>query len=370
MFYNPHKKITLFFIFSVIIIFSLVLIFFFRQEGKITIKIVPRPEEIFLEKTIKVPNDLSGEIFEIKLEEEINSSPKASLEIDSVAHGEVEIINNSNNGQNLIKTTRLLSPQGILFRLDQQVFVPAKGRVTAKVYADKTGKESEIEPTRFTIPGLSTSLQKLIFAESHEKMTGGTKKIGMVTEKDITETKATLEEILNKKAEEKIQEELKEKLGEIIGWKIILGDKILEIKSEAKADEERSDFKMQGKIKIGLVTLKESELLNLVRILLKQSVPLDKKLKIVEEKSLQYELKSFNPKDKTAEIEIKIKGKTIIGENSSIFDLEKIKGKEKEVLKNYLEQYKEIESVEVYSYPFWKRKTPEKNELIKIIIKE
>jgi len=370
MLYNPHKKISIFFIFSLIFLFCLTLIFFFTKEGKATIKVKPKPEEIFLEETIKIPNDLNGEILEINLEKEIISSPKASLEIDSIARGEVEIINNSNGNQNLVRTTRLLSPEGILFRLNHQVFVPAKGRVRAKVYADKPGKESEIEPTKFTIPGLSPPLQKLIYAQSFERMKGGIKKIGLVTEKDIEEAKSILEEDLNKEAERKIQEKLKEKLGEIIGWKIILGEKILEIKSEAKPNQEIGEFKTKGKIKVGLVALKETELLNLVKNLLEKIVPFDKKLKMIDEKSLKHTIKSFNSKDKKSEIEIKIKGKTIIKENSPIFGFEKIKGLEKKAIKNYLEQYKEIEGVKIDFYPFWKKKVPLKEELIKIKIEE
>lgn len=370
MYYYPHKKIALFFVFSIIVLFILGLIFLFTREGKMTIKVIPRPEEISLEKTIKIPNDLSGEVFEIEIEKEINSNPKASLEIDDVAKGEVEIINQSNNGQTLVKTTRLLSPQGILFRLDQQVFVPAKGKIKAKVYADKPGKESEIEPTRFIIPGLSPSLQKLIFAQSYEKMTGGTKKIGMVTENDINEAKSKLEEILNKEMEEKIQTELKEKLNEISGLKIILGDKILNIKSEAKPNQEVGEFKTKGKLRVGLVAIKENELLNVAKNLLEKNLPIDKKLSFFDEQSLKYELKTFNPKEKTAEIEIKIKGKITIKENSPLFNLEEMGGQKKQVVKNYLEQYKEIERVEIRSFPFWKNSFPKKKELIEIKIKE
>ncbi|MCX7778897.1 MAG: hypothetical protein N2259_01470 [Patescibacteria group bacterium] len=369
-FYNPHKKIALFFLFSMCGVLTLTLIFFFIQEGRVIIKIVPRPEEIFLEKTIKIPDDLPGEVLEINLDKEITSTPKASLEVESIARGEVEIVNNSRQNQTLVRTTRLLSPAGILFRLDQQVLVPAKGKVRAKVYADQPGRASEIGPTRFTIPGLSPALQKLIFAESYEKMTGGIKKIGLVTERDIEEAKSILEESLNQEAEEKIQEKIKEKLGEIIGWKIILGDKVLNVTTEAKPNQEVSEFKTKGKIRVGLVAIREKDLLNLAKNFLEKSIPLDKKLESFDEKSLKYNLKSFNLKDKRAEIEMKIKGKTILQKNSAIFDVEKIKNLEKNALKNYLEQYKEINSVKIYFSPFWKKRVPSKKELIEIKIEQ
>lgn len=370
MYYNPHKKIAIFFISSFLVIFTLTLIFFISRPTKLIIEVTPRPEEIFLEEKIKVPDDLRGEFLEINLEKELISSPKSSLEIEGVAKGEVEIINHSNQNQILVKTTRLLSPEGVLFRLANRVIVPAQGKIKASVYADKPGQTGEIGPTRFSIPGLSPDLQKLIYAESKEKMRGGIKKIGTVTEKDITEIKSALEESLNQEAEEKAQAMLKEKLGEIIGWKIILGDKSLEITSEAKPNEEISEFKTMGKLKISLLAVKEIELFTLAKSLLEKNVPSDKKLKDVDRKSLKYTIKTLVLKEKKAEMEIKMKGTTVIKENSSLFDFEKIKGRGKKEIKNYLEQYKEIEEVKIKFYPFWKNKAPEKKEMIIIKIYE
>ncbi|MFN3301804.1 MAG: hypothetical protein ACK413_02130 [Patescibacteria group bacterium] len=369
-YYTPHKKISFFFITSSLAIFLLTLIFFFTRPTEAFIEVMPNPEEIYLEEKIKLPTDLQGEFLEINLEKEILSSPKNSIEKEERARGEVEIINNSNQNQILVKTTRLLSPDGILFRLDQQVVVPAKGRIKASVYADKPGKESEIEPTRFTIPGLSPTLQKLIYAESKEKMVGGLKKIGIITEEEINEIKSNLEKSLNREAEEKAQNMLKEKLGEIIGWKIILGDKTLKIISEAKPNEEISEFKTKGELKISLVAIKESELFRLAKNLLEKNIPPDKKLLDFDKKNLKYNLITLNSKERKAEMEIKIKGRTIIKENSPLFDFEKIKGREKKEIKNYLEQYKEIDSVKINFSPFWKNKAPLESKFIKIKIYE
>jgi len=370
MFYNPHKKITVVFLIFVSILFVLTFIFLITRETKMIIIVKPRLEKTSLEETIKIPSDLKAQFLTVNLEEEKNFSPQGSTEVETRARGKVEIINNSNRNQTLVKTTRLLSPEGILFRLEEQVLVPAKGKIEARVYADKPGKESEIGPTHFTIPGLSPSLQKLIYGESKEKMEGGIEKIGLITEKDIDEAKKEIEETINKNMETEIQKRI-EKLGiNLTEWKIILGEKKLEINSEAKAGEERGEFIVKGKMSVLLIAFKESDLLELVKKIVEKDIPSDRKLKYIDKESLKYDLKSLNILDETADLEIKVKIDTIIKENSSIFDFEKIKKLNKNDIKNYLEQYKEIEEVKIKFNPFWRTKTPQKNELIKIIIKE
>lgn len=376
MFYQPHKKIVFFFFSFFLLILILVLFFLFSQEGYVIITIVPKPEEIFLETTFQVSpvrvenqSSLKGEFLEINLTKEVVNFPKASLEIDAYASGEVTIINNSNQNQTLIKTTRLLSPEKIVFRLANRIVVPAKGEVKVDVYADKAGKESEIGPTQFSLPGLSPSLQNLIYAKSDKKMTGGTKKIGIITASDIKEAEKLLAENIIQEAElemrKKIEEELKE---DILFWKPILLEKSLKIESNAKPNEEKGEFKTRGNLKINVLVLKKDEVLNLAKEKLKTIIPANKEIVSIEEKSLQYNLKNFSLKEKRADFELKLKGKMVIQINHPIFNLEKIKGLNEKAIKSYFEQHKEIESTEMKFYPFWIKKSPLKKELIKINI--
>ena len=60
--------------------------------------------------------------------------------------GEVIIINNYTKNQPLVATTRLLSPDGKLYRLKETVNVPAGGTVKAAVYADEPKEEMAIGP--------------------------------------------------------------------------------------------------------------------------------------------------------------------------------------------------------------------------------
>lgn len=82
------------------------------------------------------------------------------------AQGPVRIVNGSSSSILLVKTTRLLTADGKLFRLASDVSVPANGQIAVGAYADQLGAAFAIGPTRFSIPGLSAIQQTQIYAVS------------------------------------------------------------------------------------------------------------------------------------------------------------------------------------------------------------
>ncbi len=136
------------------------------------------------------------------------------------ARGTVVIYNNYGpQPQPLVATTRLLTPDGKLFRLVKRVTVPGMktvdgktvpGEVRAEVIADKPGEEYNIGPSEFTIPGFKGSPKYGKFtAKSDAPMVGGSTKGGtktVVTEEDLKRAK--------EEAEQKIKQLLADKLNE------------------------------------------------------------------------------------------------------------------------------------------------------------
>lgn len=114
--------------------------------------------------------------------------------------GQATIINTTSRSYTFVATTRLLSKDGVLFRMKTASPIPANGSVTVEVAADQPGPEGDIGPTTFTIPGLSPDLQKLITAKSDASMTGGAGTAKAVSAADIATAKAKLEERLKKEA--------------------------------------------------------------------------------------------------------------------------------------------------------------------------
>lgn len=132
-------------------------------------------------------------------------TPTGTREQEGTATGKVTLYNDSGVSQPLVATTRLLSPEGVLFRMKDRAVVPANGTVDVAVYADKEGKEGDIEPTSFTIPGLSEARQKQVYAKSDEKMSGGMGLVGAVSKEDVEAARKQLLETLESLAQKKMR---------------------------------------------------------------------------------------------------------------------------------------------------------------------
>ena len=101
---------------------------------------------------------------------------------DGIARGSVTLVNNYSADQPLVETTRLLSEDGVLFRTDETVTVPAGGSVTVPVYADQAGASGNVGPTKFEIVALWNGLKDNIYGESSQTMSGGIIKRVTLTE--------------------------------------------------------------------------------------------------------------------------------------------------------------------------------------------
>ncbi|MBU0596701.1 hypothetical protein KJ641_01960 [Patescibacteria group bacterium] len=122
-------------------------------------------------------------------------SPTGTEQEPAQATGIITIHNISSTDQPLVATTRFLTPDDVLFRLENAVTVPALGSVQANVYADEDGANGNIGPTeRLNIPGLGESRQREVYGSSDDYMTGGLRTIGILSEEDINRAKAVLRE--------------------------------------------------------------------------------------------------------------------------------------------------------------------------------
>lgn len=109
------------------------------------------------------------------------------------ATGTATIVNTTSREYTFVATTRLLSKEGVLFRMTQSTKIPANGSVDVQVRADQPGAEGDIGPTTFTIPGLPPDQQRLITAKSDSAMTGGSGEgVKGVSQSDIEAAKSEL----------------------------------------------------------------------------------------------------------------------------------------------------------------------------------
>ncbi len=192
---------------------------------------------------------LGGRIVEIEKSGSNFFPATAKKTVDGQAGGKVKIINNHTADMSLIATTRLLSAEGVLFRLKNGISVPAGSFAETEVYADAEGAVGNIGASQFTLPGLSPIFQKLIYAESATAMTGGTVEKTFVSADDIDQAKTKLLggfilEVQKDKVENNLQ------TGELL-LPVVLGSEIVEATASPAAGEAAAqfDFKLKAKIK-------------------------------------------------------------------------------------------------------------------------
>lgn len=193
-------------------------------------------------------------------------TPGATESAEGTAQGKVILYNKTASEQKLIKTTRLLTASGVLFRLSSSVAIPAQGQLEADVYADKPGKESDIMPSHFTIPGLPPALQQDVYAESTQAMTGGSHQVGVVTQEDIDAAKQDFKE--------KTISAFLSKMGtnssaDRIVLATVLEDKAL---ADQKPGAKVSQFTVSGTSTLAVVTYNPNELHQLLTQVIGQKI--------------------------------------------------------------------------------------------------
>lgn len=147
-----------------------------------------------------------------EFEESAVVTSRGTETVSERAKGNATIYNaHSASPVRLIKNTRLETPDGLIFRIPEEVTVPgekgtAPGALTVSVVADQPGEKYNVGPiAKFTLPGLKTSgsMFKNVYAGSTAPMAGGF--VGTraaVSESDLASARADIRNRLEKKARE------------------------------------------------------------------------------------------------------------------------------------------------------------------------
>jgi hypothetical protein len=361
MFIAPQTKIARFFIIITIIVLILTILGLIKEFYKATIIITARPSDIegVFNRSVK------AKIVSIEKEAEETFVPKSLVTMEDYATGEVTIINNSNQDQVLVEKTRLLSPDGLIFRLTKRVFIPAGQKVRATVRADKMGDEYDIPPTKFTIPGLSPILQEKIYAESKTPMTGGVKKAGIITQKDLDNARDLMKEkLLNESLEE-----LKQKFSITAIDKIVIYPEVIAFKADAKAGDEKDSFTAKLTIKVSAIFVNEEMLLDQAKEELSKKLTEDQEILNINRETFTYRVKSYDEEKQNTIFELYLTGRSILSPQSNKLSKDKFTNLRAKEVENYLLNIEGVESARVKISPFFFKKTPNSEKRIYIKIK-
>lgn len=353
--------------FLVVTIILLGVIIFFTSK-KANIVIVAKTDNKNINLDINVLKDKGGDLSIVglvtttKFSWSQKYSPTGNKTTDGVAGGEVTLYNETSAPQTLVKTTRLLTPAGVLFRLSDKVVIPAKGQVAATVYADQMGAGSNIGPSKFTIPGLSEDKQKVIYADSAKEMVGGVRTIGVLSAEDLKSAKADFTTKVRQNVENTLMEnsEFSQKL-------IFVPDN--NIVADKQIGEEITEFNLSGTSTVVVVFYNKEDVKNILTKEVSSRVDVTTEKVLSVSKDPQVSLGSYDLEKQKAQLSVYQDVLVTLDVNAEKLSVNNFFGKKKDEIERYVFGLGHVVGVDVKFSPSWMRSAPSVADKVQVVVK-
>ncbi len=373
---QPTKSYKYIAVIFVILACLLILGVSYLALSKVTITLMPSDDKLAHEFDLLIDEQaenntstdvlVPGKVVVKRQETEGQFFVESDKQTEAPAEGEVTIYNDRGVEQTLIATTRLLTPDGILFRLKDKVSIPAKSTQRAKIHADVKGASGNISPSTFTIPGLSESMQTQVYAKSDSSMVGGMRTIGILQASDLEKAEKELREKGAEKTLEAFMAQLDNKQLSLIGSQFDL----TKVEQDKEAGEEVDSFTLSGELNVSAVYADREDILNMAREKIKEAQGPRGEFVNVDPASLEYEIVGIDEEAKQAMAHIKVEGLLTLDPAKDIFDKNLLVGFTEEDLRLYFSQFESIKDIQVKFSPFWVKKVPILRDHILIEIAE
>lgn len=363
---RAYKWIAVSFVAATVVLLGVVL---FVLSKKTTIMVVAKEDLKNVALTVPVTpggggaDSLTGEVKTVPFSWSHTYRPTGTKTIEGVAKGQVIIYNKTAATQPLIKNTRLLSKEGVLFRLRDRVVVPANGQITADVYADQSGAVGDIAQTTFTIPGLADDKQAVIYAESKGVMAGGSERVGVLSAGDIEQAK-------DQYKQQAADAFAASSSGTIpTGSKQLVAVNTTVVTADHAPGEEVGEFSLTGSSTLVVVTYAAADL----NAALQNAVA--GKIDVASEKVLSLEneprvtLDSYDAKANTAVLAVKQNVVVTLDASASALAPRNFAGKTKDEIERQVLSFDHVYTVDVSFSPAWVSRAPDVADRINVIVK-
>jgi hypothetical protein len=364
-----YRRIATVFVLLTVVMAGLVL---YVILSRATVIILARQDEVKLESVVDVARQpIEGEIAgdAIELADEVSQKfPSTSVvKVDVPAEGQVKITSTFSRAQTFVATTRLLTPDNVLFRLKKTVVVPASGSVTADVFADQVGASGAVGSITFSIPGLQPESRKFFNVSTIDPIYGGVKDVRLVTQSDVDSAAEVLKEKLTKEMTEKLRAKAAEAGSKEMG-EIITVD-VLDQTVDAPVGAEAPEFTMTMKLQASGIFYDRAAFDKIVTAKLKEMVPFDRQLLRVEKEATTMSVEKSDPAVGRANLRIAAKGLAAISPEAPVLDPAKLAGVTVDAAQSYLEKIDGVSSASIKLSPFWSNRLPNIAEHIKVEVR-
>ncbi|NTW22750.1 hypothetical protein HGA34_04415 [Candidatus Falkowbacteria bacterium] len=362
-----YRKISYSFGFLVIVFLG---ILGYSFVGKLDVKVTPKQTTVTSNLVADIYNGdaavkdsgVAGLVRQAGIEQSKEVETTGKLVSGEELIGKATIVNNYNESQPLVATTRLLSADGKLYRIKDTVTVPASGSIDVAIYADEQKAENVVQPTKFTIPGLWAGLQDKIYAENKEATVYQEKATKIVDQSDIDKAVEELKLTLAKQAENQLSPDEKNKFNQFL-YK--LDDNSITFEADGKAGDEREKINVKVKGVVSIVAFSDDKIKQLAKDKLGAYLGDNKTLVNFNENKLTYGLSNVDVKQNIASINVAFEG-DVITKNDAVIDKTKLVGLTKAQLESYLGSLPEVEKYEIKFSPSFINKAPITDKRIKV----
>lgn len=303
---------------------------------------------------------------DVEVTDTFSLSPSAenAAPVEGKSTGMVTIYNKRSTPQPLVATTRFLSAEGVLFRLNEGVSVPANGEVTAKMTADQPGGSGDVPAGHFTIPGLAESVQALVYGETTEAMSGGLRYVNVLKQVDVDQAIQDLRD----SAVEEVKGELAAEVGVFQGSVLTTEDVSVDVDTEVGT--ETDGFGVKATFRVVGVFFDENELYTRAEASLYQDIDQGLRPLGVNAEALRLQVDRFSVEDETAALKVELSGAAIPSAAHRALSRGVFAGMTPQEVVAYFDENHLAKTVEVNVRPMWRKRLPKSPNKIKLLIRE
>jgi len=288
--------------------------------------------------------------------------PEGTKMVTGTSEGKLTIYNKTSAPLTLIPKTRFLTKEGILFRLKNRTTVPANSNIVAEVYADKSGKESDIEPTHFTLPGLPSERESTIYADSSEPMRGGENKLGVLSEEDLASAKVSYNEDLKK-------DFLINQTENFQDYSVLMNIVDQKVAADQNIGTETTEFTLSGTSTLVYVLYDPKELNQIINNEVGKTIDPEVDKVLPGAGNPEVSIGSYNLNENSANLAITQKLTVTIDASSEKLAPTHFVGMKREDIEKYITGLDHVAGVEVKFSPVWIKSAPDTSDKIKVVVK-
>jgi len=364
---ESYKKMVLGFVLVTVLLVGII---FYFSASKAVVEVTPKATKVETDFVADVTTDadasggLVAQVKEVEIEGSVEEESSGLKDLEGNSIGKVMLYNKRPEEQSLVKTTRLLTPDNVMLRLVESVKIPAGGQLEVDVYADDSAAFTSIAPVKLTIPGLSPSMQQVVFAEIKATLLSTGKSVKVIKAVDIARAKDKIDEQVFAKGIDEWTKDLGEKKYTVM----VVSKKVLSESVSDSIDTVKDKFTVTQKVKLTLIAFEQDKVIELAAAKLQANVVAGQQLLSLNMQNFSYKVQNFDEEKKTANIRVHVEGDVVLKADNKIFDKDRFAGLNPKAVELYLSNFESVKSVKVNLSPFWVKSIPNLKDHIFITV--